>query len=33
VLKGDILVELTMSLLQNPEEKFRPLVEALLQRL
>ena len=33
VLKGDILVELTMSLLQDPEAKFRPLAEALLKRL
>ena len=33
VLKGDILAELTMSLLQDPGAKFRPLVEALLQRL
>jgi hypothetical protein len=33
VLKGDILLELNMSLLQDPEAKFRPLVEALLGRL
>jgi hypothetical protein len=33
VLKGDILLELNMSLLQDPEAKFRPLAEALLKRL
>jgi hypothetical protein len=33
VLKGDVLLELNMALLQNPEVKFRPLAEALLARI
>ena len=30
VLKGDVLLELNMALLKDPESKFRPLVEKLL---
>ena len=33
VLKGDVLLELNMALLKDPESKFRPLVEKLLARL
>ena len=33
VLKGDVLLELNMALLKDPESKFRPLVEKLLERL
>jgi hypothetical protein len=33
VLKGDVLLELNMALLKNPESKFRPLVEKLLSRI
>ena len=33
VLKGDVLLELNMALLKEPESKFRPLVEKLLARL
>ena len=33
VLKGDVLLELNMALLKDPESKFRPLVEKLLSRI
>jgi hypothetical protein len=33
VLKGDVLLELNMPLLKDPETKFRPLVEKLLGRI
>ena len=33
VLKGDVLLELNMALLKDPESKFRPLVEKLLARI
>jgi len=33
VLKGDVLLELNMALLKNPERTFRPLVEKLLARI
>jgi hypothetical protein len=33
VLKGDVLLELNMALLRNPDVKFRPLAEALLARI
>jgi hypothetical protein len=33
VLKGDVLLELNMALLKDPENKFRPLVEKLLSRI
>lgn len=33
VLKGDVLLELNMSLLQNPQARFRPLAEKLLSRI
>jgi hypothetical protein len=33
VLKGDVLLELNMALLKDPESKFRPLVERLLSRI
>jgi hypothetical protein len=33
VLKGDVLLELNMALLKDPESKFRPLVEKLLARM
>jgi hypothetical protein len=33
VLKGDVLLELNMALLKDPESKFRPLVEKLLLRI
>ena len=33
VLKGDVLLELNMALLKDPERKFRPLVEKLLARI
>lgn len=33
VLKGDILLVLSMNMLKNPQVRFRPLVEALLPRL
>jgi hypothetical protein len=33
VLKGDILLELNMALLKEPEAKFRPLANALLSRI
>jgi hypothetical protein len=33
VLKGDVLLELNMALLKEPERKFRPLVEKLLARI
>jgi hypothetical protein len=33
VLKGDVLLELNMALLKDPEGKFRPLVEKLLSRI
>jgi hypothetical protein len=33
VLKGDVLLELNMALLEDPERKFRPLVEKLLARM
>jgi hypothetical protein len=33
VLKGDVLLELNMALLEDPESKFRPLAEKLLARI
>ena len=33
VLKGDVLLELNMALLKDPETKFRPLASALLSRI
>jgi hypothetical protein len=33
VLKGDVLLELTMHLLEDPAARFRPLVEKLLARI
>lgn len=33
VLKGDVLLELNMALLKDPERKFRPLAEKLLGRI
>jgi hypothetical protein len=33
VLKGDVLLELNMALLKDPESKFRPLVKKLLARI
>jgi hypothetical protein len=33
VLKGDVLLELNMALLKDPERTFRPLVEKLLARI
>ena len=33
VLKGDVLLELNMALLKDPESKFRPLAQKLLGRI
>lgn len=33
VLKGDVLLELNMALMKDPERTFRPLVEKLLARI
>ena len=33
VLKGDVLLELNMALLKDPESKFRPLAEKLLAQI
>lgn len=33
VLKGDVLLELNMALLKEPEAKFRPLAQAVLSRI
>jgi hypothetical protein len=32
-LKGDVLLELNMPLLKDPETKFRPLAEKVLARI